>query len=163
MSYFLKKAKQNNRTFLSIYECYYDKQKKMPANKCYMSLGSVETHIKNGLKDPMAHFQKEVDKLNAEVKELRAEKISKKSPLVYLGYFPYANILSHIKIKKYFDLFKLVTNFKFDLFDLISSLVYARAVCPCSKIKTFHDVLPSLYEHYDYSYDQMLYYFSFSL
>ena len=37
-----------------------------------------------------------------------------------------------------------------------SSLVFARAVAPCSKYKTFHDVLPSLFKEMNYSYDQLL-------
>ena len=38
----------------------------------------------------------------------------------------------------------------------MSSLVYARSVHPCSKRKTFHDILPCLDLPYDFSYDQML-------
>ena len=39
---------------------------------------------------------------------------------------------------------------------MLSSLVYARSVNPCSKNKTFHDVLPNLYHSYNFSYDQLL-------
>ena len=52
--------------------------------------------------------------------------------------------------------FKLTNNFKFDLYELLSSLIYARAVNPCSKHKTFHEVLPNLFENVSYSYDQLL-------
>ena len=34
------------------------------------------------------------------------------------------------------------SGFRFSLADLLSSLVYARCVAPCSKSRTFHDVLP---------------------
>jgi len=38
----------------------------------------------------------------------------------------------------------------------MSSLIYARSVKPCSKSKTFHEVLPNLYNPCGYSYDQLL-------
>lgn len=39
---------------------------------------------------------------------------------------------------------------------MLSTLIYARAVNPCSKNRTFHEVLPNLYEPTHYSYDQLL-------
>ena len=54
------------------------------------------------------------------------------------------------------DFFKLTNDFEYDLFELLSTLIYARSVNPCSKNKTFHDVLPNLFESYNYSYDQLL-------
>ncbi len=156
MAYFLKKTKQKNRTYLAIYESFYNHDKKGTAHKCYKSLGSVETHLKNGIDDPIAHFQKEVDALNKAKKEVGIRKISDKSPNLYLGYFPLKSIMDKLNIKKYVDYFKLTNSFAYDLFDLISSLSYARSVHPCSKSRTFHDVLPNLYHSYDYSYDQLL-------
>jgi transposase len=61
-----------------------------------------------------------------------------------------------MKVKKYVDFFKLTNDFGYDLFEMLSSLCYARAVHPCSKHKTFHEVLPSLYSQCNYSYDQLL-------
>ena len=52
--------------------------------------------------------------------------------------------------------FHLTYDFQFDLYELLSTLVYARGVCPCSKNRTFHDVLPNLYHPPHYSYDQLL-------
>ena len=156
MAYFLKKTKQKNRTYLAIYESYYNHDKKDTAHRCYKSLGSIETHLKNGIEDPISYFQKEVDALNQTRNEAGIRKISDKSPYLYLGHFPLKSIMDKLKIKKFVDYFKLTNDFKYDLFDLLSSLVYARSVNPCSKNKTFHDVLPNLYHPYDYSYDQLL-------
>ena len=156
MAYFLKKTKQKNRTYLAIYESFYNHDKKATAHKCYESLGSVETHMKNGIDDPIAHFQKEVDLLNKTKIEVGVRKISDKSPNLYLGYFPLKSIMDKLKIKKFVDYFKLTNDFEYDLFNLLSSLIYARSVHPCSKNKTFHEVLPNLYHPYDYSYDQLL-------
>lgn len=156
MAYFLKKTKQKNRTYLAIYESFYSHDKKGTAHKCYKSLGSVETLKEKGMEDPVAHFQKEVDELNQKRNEAGVRKISDQSPFLQLGYFPLKGIMEKLNIQHYVDYFKLTNDFQFDLFELLSSLIYARAVHPCSKNRTFHEVLPNLYEKYDYSYDQLL-------
>lgn len=156
MAYYLKKTKLKGRTYLSIDESFYSHDKKGTAHKCFKSLGSVETLRANGIDDPIAFYQKEVDELNKKRKDDSVRKISDKSPLLYLGYFPLKSIMEKLKIKKYVDFFRLTTNFEFDLYEMLSSLIYARAVNPCSKQRTFHEVLPCLYNSYDYSYDQLL-------
>lgn len=156
MAYYLKKTKLKGRTYLSIDESFYSHDKKGTAHKCYKSLGSIETLKANGLDDPITFYQKEVDELNKNRKDDGERKISDKSPLLHLGYFPLKSIMEKLKIKKYVDFFKLTTRFEFDLYEMLSSLIYARAVNPCSKHRTFHEVLPCLYNSYDYSYDQLL-------
>jgi hypothetical protein len=156
MAYYLKKTKLKGRTYLSIDESFYSHEKKGTAHKCYKSLGSVETWKEKGMDDPISHFQKEVDTLNQEKADAGTRKISDISPVRYLGYFPLKSILEKMQVKKYVDYFKLTNDFGYDLFELLSSLVYARAVHPCSKYKTFHEILPNLYEPIHYSYDQLL-------
>ena len=156
MAFYLKKTKLKGRTYLSIDESFYSSEKKGTAHRCYKSLGSVETWLEKGLDDPVSHFQMEVDALNQEKAERGARKISDVSPVLYLGYFPFKSILEKLHIKKYVDYFKLTHDFRFDLYELLSSLIFARAVNPCSKHRTFHEVLPNLYEPIHYSYDQLL-------
>ena len=64
--------------------------------------------------------------------------------------------MEKLNIKHFIDYFKLITRFEFDLYDLLSSLIYASPVNPCSKYRTFHEVLPNLYQTYNFSYDQLL-------
>ena len=156
MAYFLKKTKLKKRTYLAIYESFYHPDKHGTAHACYQSLGSLETLIAQGMEDPIAHFQRTVDELNQAKQAAGIRKISDISPLLHLGYFPLKNILDKLKIKKYVDYFKLTNDFKYDLYELLSSLVYARSVHPCSKNRTFHEVLPNLYHPVNYSYDQLL-------
>jgi len=156
IAYFLKKTLLKGRTYLAIYESFYNYNKKDTAHRCFKSLGSIEALKANGVSDPISFYQKEVDDLNRKRSEEGVKKISDKSPLFYLGYFPLKSIMDKLEIKKYVGYFKLSTDFKFDLYDLLSSLIYARCVNPCSKNKTFHEVLPNLYNTYDYSYDQLL-------
>lgn len=156
MAYYLKKTKLKGRTYLSIDESFYNHEKKGTSHRCYQSLGSVETWQSKGMADPIAHFQKEVDALNRQHSKSSVRKISDHSPLLSLGYFPLKAILTRLQVKKYVDYFKLTTDFQFDLYEMLSSLVYARAVNPCSKYKTFHEVLPNLFEPIQYSYDQLM-------
>ena len=47
------------------------------------------------------------------------------------------------------------THFRFNVFDMMSALIYARAVHPCSKSRTYDEVIPKLFEKYDFSLDQL--------
>lgn len=156
MAFYLKKTKLKGRTYLSIDESFYSQEKKGTAHRCYKSLGSVETWMGNGISDPIAHFQKEVDSLNQERSQENVRKISDVSPILYLGYFPFKAIMEKLHIRKYVDYFHLTHDFQFDLYELLSSLIYARAVNPCSKHRTFHEVLPNLFDTIHYSYDQLM-------
>lgn len=156
MAYFLKKTTLKGRTYLSICESFYQASKKGTAHKTYKSLGSVETWKENGISDPISYFQQEVDSLNQQRKAEGVRLISDVSPHRFLGYFPLKSIMDKLRIKHYVDYFKLTHDFEFDLYELLSSLIYARAVNPCSKYRTFHEVLPNLFENVSYSYDQLL-------
>lgn len=160
MAYYLKKTKQKNgRTYLSICESYYHPEKKQTAQKLYASYGSVETLKDKGIEDPVSYYQAEVDRLNSERKKTKAaskEKQIGKSPMRYIGHFPFVAILNTLGIKKYLDLMQSVRQFQFNLYEGLEALVSARLVSPCSKYATFHDVLPCLYGDYNISYDQIL-------
>lgn len=156
MAYYLKKTKLKGRTYLSIDESFYSQEKKGTAHKCYKSLGSVETLIKNGMADPVSFYQQEVDRLNSRKKQDGVPMISERSPFLFSGYFPLKSILKRLDVRKYVSLFSLTSDFKYDLYSVLSSLIYARSVNPCSKRRTFHEVLPYLFEPHDFSYDQMM-------
>ena len=156
MAFYLKKTKLKGRTYLSIDESFYSHEKKGTAHKCYKSLGSVETLMKNGMADPLTFYQAEVDRLNSQKKDAGVRKISDKSPFLFPGYFPLKSILEKLNIKKYVSLFSLTNDFKYDLYSVLSSLIYARSINPCSKLRTFHEVIPYLWEPFDFSYDQMM-------
>jgi hypothetical protein len=94
--------------------------------------------------------------MEKEVQKKTEKLISDISPEKYLVYFPLANILNNLDVEQHFGFLQSNRNFQFNVFDIFSSLVFARAVAPCSKYKTFHDVLPSLFKEMNYSYDQLL-------
>ena len=161
MAYFLKKSKLKKGLYLQIYFSYRDPQTKQPKNKSYRALGYLDQLQAQGIDDPVAHFQKEVDSLNA---QFRSEKLEKKtreissdsSPLKNLGFFPLKSVYDSLHVAEYVNSFQMFTKQDFELSDALQALVYARAVQPESKLKTAEQVIPSLLGDYSLSYDQIL-------
>lgn len=162
MAYFLKVAKQQNRTYLSIYESFYSPDVKGTKHRSIRKLGNLQSLIDSGIDDPIAYYKAEVARMNEERKlknanaKINQRLIGEVSPEKYLGYFPLANILNTLDVKDHFNYMQSTRYFQFNVYDIFSSLVFARAVAPLSKHKTFHDVLPSLLNEVDFSYDQLL-------
>ena len=116
-------------------------------------------NFRKGIANPISFYKEEVNKLNQEAKVLetrnKIKQISDDSPEKLLGYFPLKNINDRLAVKKYIDLMQTTTDFRFNVFDLISALVYARLVQPCSKYKTYDEVIPKLFDSYDFSLNQL--------
>lgn len=159
MAYFLKKTNNKKGTYLQIYESYYDPERKGGAHRSYKPIGYVHELVDSGIDDPISHFQVEVDELNRIHNEKREEEktktISDESPEKFLGYFPLKNINDSLRTKQYIDIMQTATDYRFNVYDMMSSLVYSRAVHPCSKSKTYDEVLPKLFEATDFSLEQI--------
>lgn len=159
MGYFLKKTKTKYDTYLQIYESYYDPDRKHGAHRSIKPIGYVKKLIDSGIEDPIAYYQDEVDKMNQELSIKKAEKtvrqISDETPEKHLGYFPFKNINDGLGVKKYIDLMQSVTEYQFNVYDMLSALIYARTICPASKHKTFETVIPRLCESDDFSLAQI--------
>ena len=159
MAYFLKKSNYKKGTYLQIYESFYDPERKGGAHRSYKALGYVHERQAKGIDDPIAFYKEEVLKLNQELKAAKDAKkvrqISDDSPEKLIGYFPMKNINDKLSVKKYIDLMQTATDFRFSVFDMISALVYARLVHPCSKSKTYDEVIPKLFDSYDFSLNQL--------
>ena len=159
MSYFLKKTNNKKGTYLQIYESYYDPERKGGAHRSYKPLGYVHELIEKGIDDPVAFYSEEVKKLNqaraTDKRQAKARQISEVSPEKHLGYFPIKNLNDALGVKKYLDLMQTSTDFRFNVADVISALVYSRIVHPCSKSRTYDEVIPKLFEQYDFSLDQL--------
>lgn len=160
MAYFLKKSKLKKGVYLQIYESFYNPIKKNTSHKCYKSLGYLDSLIASGIDDPIAFFSQEVDNLNAALrikKDDEKSRLIEESPLRYLGFFPIKNILDGLNVSKHVNLLQYNRSFQFLVSDVMEALIFARCVNPCSKFKSFHDVIPYLYGgNYKFSYDQLL-------
>lgn len=159
MAYFLKKSNYKKGTYLQIYESFYDPERKGSAHRSYKALGYVHELQAKGIDDPISYYKEEVAKLNQEFQTAKNAKKSKQisddSPEKLIGYFPLKNINDKLSVKKYIDLMQTATDFRFNVFDMLSALVYARLVQPCSKSKTYDEVIPKLFESYDFSLNQL--------
>ena len=156
---FLKKTNNKKGTYLQIYESYYDPERKAGAHRSYRPIGYVHELQATGIEDPISFFKDEVQKLNQEFRNKKqSEKyrqISEESPEKFLGYFPLKNLNDSLGCKKYIDLMQTATNFRFNVFDMMSALIYARTVHPCSKSRTYDEVIPKLFEKYGFSLNQL--------
>ena len=57
MAYFLRQEKKKNRTYLQMYENFWDKQKKQPRTRHIETFGYVDELISDEMPDPVTHFQ----------------------------------------------------------------------------------------------------------
>lgn len=159
MAYFLKKSNYKKGTYLQIYESFYDPERKGSAHRSHKALGYVHELQAKGIDDPISFYQEEVKKLNQEFQAEKAAKKSKQisddSPEKLIGYFPMKNLNDQLSVKKYIDLMQTATDFRFNVFNMMSALVYSRLVQPSSKLKTYDAVIPKLFNHYDFSLNQL--------
>lgn len=159
MAYFLKKTNNKKGTYLQIYQSFYDPERKGGAHRSYKPIGYVHELQAKGIDDPVAFYKEEVMKLNQQLQAAKnankARQVSDDSPEKLIGYFPMKNINDKLSVKKYIDLMQTAADFRFNVFDLISALVYARLVHPCSKSKTFDEVIPKLFDSYVFSLNQL--------
>ena len=159
MAYFLKQTKLKYGTYLAIYESHYDKNKKRAVNHNVKSIGNIKTLITEQISDPVAYYKSVVDQMNLDAKNKKNYSSSRRidsSPLKYLGYSPFIKILELLDIKKYFNYLQFAYKFKFSCYDITKDLIASRLVSPCSKLKTFNEVIPNLFHHTTSSYDQIL-------
>lgn len=159
MAYFLKVSKPNgkDRKYLQIYESFYDPNKKTTAHKSYKALGYEDKLIESGIANPVEYYKGEVDKLNQDNDE-SCHKLIGDSPKRYLGYFPIKSILNKLDVQRYINYYHLNDgiNYEFNLYDVLYALICSRIVKPCSKHRTFNEIIPLLYERFDFSYNQLL-------
>ena len=157
MAFFLKKNVKNNITYLSIVNSYYDGSRGHTVHKTFASYGDGSKLVKDGItNDPISFLQSEVQRLNKENNDAKIAEISDVAAFKYLGHFLLKSVLSKLEIDKIIPLFDLTSPYQFKLYDVLSSLIYARCLKPCSKYKTYFDVIPNLDKSYSFSYDQLL-------
>lgn len=158
VAYFLKQSKFSRGLYLQIYESYHDKKTKTSRHKCFKKLGYVSDLVSDKIPDPVSYYKEEVKKLNAkrnkQLEEMKVQKIGD-NPTRNFGYFIVKNLYNTLELEKELYPFKYMTDFSYPISNLIESLVYSRIVNPCSKLKTFNEIIPYLYEEYNFSLDQI--------
>ncbi|MGN0776411.1 MAG: IS1634 family transposase [Candidatus Ventricola sp.] len=160
MAYFLKKTKNKKGLYLQIYESFYDPARKHTAHRSIKAIGYEHELKQAGIEDPIAYYKAQVDAMNAERKGARAaergRQITEQTPERLAGHFAFEAVERALNAQADIRMLQLAGDFRFDLYGLLSDLVMARLCAPCSKRRTFHDVLPRLAgAGGDYSLDQL--------
>lgn len=161
MKFFLKKTNLKKGVYLQIYQSEY-RRGIGSRNRSYKAYGYVDDLKASGIKDPVAHVQAEVDRLNDGLRKQeageRARKIGRVSPGKHIGYFALKGVANSLPLfEKAVRAISAARGFQYDVYDLMMALVYARATFPASKRKTHADILPQLFEDIgDESYSQVL-------
>lgn len=159
MAYFLKKSTLKKGIYLQIYESFYNPDKRQTAHRSFTAIGYVSDLVSSGIEDPIGHYSQVVREMNESAKQSKQKERERQisaSPEKHLGYFLLKAVFNGLHVSNYLDLLQTPRNFRFRVADLIEALVYCRVTEPCSKSKTYNEVLPSLYGAYDLSYDQIL-------
>lgn len=158
MAYFLKVSHIKKGTYLQIYESFRDKSRKCSAQKCIKSLGYLNDLIASGIDDPISYYKDEVSRMNKKAKQSKEELSIKKieqSPIKNLGYFLIKGLFKKLDIQSHLDLLDRIESQSLSTYDYLLYMVSSRIINPCSKIKTYEEVLPSLFESYSISKDQL--------
>lgn len=155
MSYFLKKTNPSKKgVYLQIYQGYYI-PKVGKRNKSFKKIGYVSDLISQGIKDPIEHFQKEVDMLNQQESDLVAQ-ITDVSTSKFAGHFLIKAMFNKLNVKETMDIMNANFKVQYNISDLLEMLIYAQILSPGSKLKAFEKIIPNLYNQISISYDQII-------
>ena len=159
MSCFLKQTKNKKGTYLQVYESTYDPGRGCGTHRSVRPVGYVHEPGQSGIPDPVARLRAEVAAMNEEARASRAREgarlIGDSTPERHMGHFPVKALYRRLNIPADIGYLQMASGFRFPLDGLLESLVCARVVAPCSKSRTFHDVLPLLGEEPSFSLDQL--------
>ena len=135
-------------------------------SKVYENIGNYEKlKQRAGNEEPMVWLKKYVDKLNKELKENNLPVIIKKyenrlitkneDKIFNVGYLFLKDIYYGLKLNSICEEITKKYQFKFDLNDVLSNLIFARIIYPSSKLKTL-ELSKHFIEQPDFSYNHIL-------
>lgn len=158
MSLFLKQTKTKNRIFLQISETTYDKVSKKSSNKCYKKLGFLDELISEEIKDPIAYYKNEVEKLNEnrkkqfeETKKLKIDERREKR----VGYFVAKSFFDFLGLKeKFFDFCK-TKGLDTYYYEIIENLIFSKIISISSSRNSVKNSLSFLYNEKQYNNEQI--------
>ena len=159
MAYYLRKDKKKRGTYLQMYDRYWDKEKKQARSKSIQAFGYLDDLISDEMPDPVAYYEAYVHRKNEERAASIAEETRPRAftfPVDYnLGHFLLHSLLEELGVQNTVDILAAQMRFQFSVYDMISQLIFARVIHPCSKSKTVSTVFPHLYGSPPISEDQV--------
>ena len=159
MAYYLRITNKNKGKYLQIYETFRVKETKTVKAKCCESLGYEGDLKTEEINNPIEHYKKYVEQLNAE-KELKkliskTEKITDENKTVNIGTSLVKGIFKTLRLEEIFKAFGIIFNRRFSHYEIFRDLVCARIFEPKSKLYTYNEILPIVNPHFDYSLDDV--------
>lgn len=159
MAYYLRITNKNKGKYLQIYETFRVKETKTVKAKCYESLGYEGDLKTEEINNPIEHYKKYVEQLNAEreLKKLisKTEKITDENKTVNIGTSLVKGIFKTLRLEEIFKAFGIIFNRRFSHYEIFRDLVCARIFEPKSKLYTYNEILPIVNPHFDYSLDDV--------
>jgi len=159
MAYFLRQEKKKHGVYLQMYETYWDKNKKQPRSRSIQAFGYVQDLVCPDMPDPIGFYKNFVEQENARRAEALAEETRPRAfaevQEMNIGYMLLAALLNKLDVKGTMDILCSSRRFQFSLYSLVSQLIYARVLYPCSKSRTASSVFPRLYNGVLISEDQI--------
>lgn len=142
-----------------MYETFWDKDRKQARTKCVKSFGYVDELKSESIPDPISYYKKLVameekkrlDDLNDSTRPRAFEEIIEKNA----GYFLLRSLIEELDIKEVVDILSSVKQYQFSVYDMLTQLIYARVIEPCSKSKTVSSIFPLLFDCAPISEDQL--------
>ena len=159
MAYYLRITNKNKGKYLQIYETFRVKETKTVKAKCYESLGYEGDLKTEEINNPIEHYKKYVEQLNAdkELKKLisKTEKITDENKTINIGTSLVKGLFKTLKLEEIFKTFGIIFNRRFSHYEIFRDLVCARIFEPKSKLYTYNEILPIVNPHFDYSLDDV--------
>lgn len=159
MAYFLRQEKKKKGLYLQMYESHWDKDRKQPRSKNIETFGYVQELISDDMPDPVAYFKNYVKKKNEERAAALADETRPRAfssvPEMNIGHFLVHSLITELNVKDTIDVLAAQMRFQFSIYDMLTQLIYARILHPCSKSKTVSHVFPHLYGGTPVSEDQV--------
>ena len=141
----INKTKSKNKEHYSIIQDVKINGKR--TTRVYENIGNLDNlKLRAGDEDPLEWLKNYVAELNKQHKENSLPVIMRKNPNKIIdkniqtsfnaGYLFLQDIYYKLKLNKICDAIKEKHQFKFDLNDILSKLIYSRIIFPASKLKT---------------------------
>ena len=159
MGYFLRKDKKKKGIYLQMYETYWDKDIKQPRTRCIKSFGYADELKSEDIPDPISYYKelvaKEEEKRLADLDDATRPRVFDEIREKNVGFFLLKSLIDELGVKEVIDILSSVHQYQFSIYDMLTQLIYARAIEPCSKSKTVNSVFPLLFNHAAISEDQV--------
>jgi transposase len=157
MAYRLDIKEKKNGAYLIIEKKYWDKEKKKPKTEHYRTLGYVADLIKE-CPDPITYYRDEVDKMNAEQKNLSKvtlvidmnEELPNDTHTRYnLGYAAILKIYHELELDRFLNNKARHEAFEYNTDSIMKLLVITRTLHPASKKSSF-EYKKTYFERFDF-------------